>query len=57
MKAGRVIRTYPLSFALIILSAVFCIVTVFFDWRVALAEACLLLGVTVGAGLKAHHDC
>ena len=56
MKAGRVIRTYPLSFALIILSAVFCIVTVFFDWRVALAEACLLLGFTVAAALKAQHD-
>lgn len=56
MKAGRVIRTYPLSFALIILSAVFCIVTVFFDWRVALVEACLLLVFTVAAALKAQHD-
>lgn len=56
MKADRVIRTYPLSFALILLSAVFCIVTVFFDWRVALAEACLLLVFSVAAALKAQHD-
>ncbi|MGN0520610.1 MAG: DHH family phosphoesterase [Candidatus Fimenecus sp.] len=56
MKAGRAIRTYPLSFALILLSAVFCIVTVFFDWRVALSEACLLLVFTVAAALKARHD-
>lgn len=56
MKAGRVIRTYPLSFALILLSAVFCIVTVFFDWRVALAEAYLLFVFTVAAALKAQHD-
>ncbi|MGN0570818.1 MAG: DHH family phosphoesterase [Candidatus Fimenecus sp.] len=56
MKAGRAIRTYPLSFALIILSAVFCIVTAFLDWRVALVETCLLLGFTVAAALKARHD-
>lgn len=56
MKVGRAVRTYPLSFAVILLSAVFCIVTAFFDWRVAVAEACLLLVFAVSAALKARHD-
>lgn len=56
MKIGRAVRTYPLSFAVILLSAVFCIATAFLDWRVAAAEACLLLAFTVAAVLRARHD-
>lgn len=56
MKAGRAIRTYPLSFALILLSAAFCAVTAFLNWKAALAEFCLLLVFTVAAARKARHD-
>lgn len=56
MKAGYVIRTYPLSFALVLLSAAFCIVTAFLNWRVALVQVAFLLIFTVAAALKARHD-
>lgn len=56
MKAGRVIRTYPLSFALILLSAAFCVVTAFLNWRVALVQVALLFVFTAAAALKARHD-
>lgn len=56
MKAGLIIRTYPLSFAAVLLSAVFCIVTLFFAPWVALAEFCVLFGLTAAAFWKARHD-
>ena len=52
MKPGLMIRTYPLSFALIILSLVFCVVTVFFMPLAALIEFCALLVLCIVAAAK-----
>ena len=56
MKAGRAIRTYPFSFAFILLCAAFCVVSAFFSWKAALVQFALLLVFTLFAALKAHRD-
>ncbi len=56
MKARRLIRIYPLSFAMILLAAVFCIVTAFFNLTAALAELCALAILTTVSAVKAHRD-
>ena len=56
MKPGLMIRTYPLSFTLILLSLAFCVVTVVFNPMAALIEFCVLLVLCGIAILKAQRD-
>lgn len=56
MKVSRAVRTYPLTFAFILLAAVFCAVTAFLNWQAALVEFCLLLGFIFAALIRVRHD-
>lgn len=56
MKLKLLIRTYPLSFAALLIAGVFCAVTAVWQPLAALVELCVLLLLAVAAILTARHD-
>lgn len=54
MKLGQLIKTYPVVFAILVLSYAMCGVSFYFDWRLALIElgAVILLTVLALVSLK-----